>query len=342
MASLGEVARRAAVSRSTVSRVVNGQPGVSPETRRRVQQAIQELKYSPHSVARSLATRKTRIISFVMPEPMKRLFSDYYYPLLLQGAVQAATTRGYQVMLTLCEDVTRSAEMAGRTFVNGYAEGVVVAVSVPFSDVLIPELIASGFPFVCIGRWPGESVSFVDVDNVGAARSATAHLLRLGYRRIGTITGPPKFSVTQERLQGYESALKEYGVLLEPGLIAEGDFTEAGGMAAMHRLLSGSPDAVFVQSDTMAVGATRALRQAGLRIPEDIALVGFDDLPLASLMEPPLTTIRQPVHLMGFMAVDILLGGLEDPAQARGARQLIFPTELVIRESCGALRRGKE
>ncbi len=167
---------------------------------------------------------------------------------------------------------------------------------------------------------------------------ATEHLLRLGYRRIATITGPLNHLHVQDRLAGYRDALESYGIPYDESLVAEGGFTEAGAMAALAKLLPLRPEAIFVQSDTMAAGVMRALRSQNLRVPEDLAIVGFDDIPLASLLDPPLTTVRQPIRLLGFMAVELLLDLLN--GQDDRERKTLFPVELVVRSSCGVTREG--
>ena len=179
-----------------------------------------------------------------------------------------------------------------------------------------------------------DNVSYVDVDNIGASYKAVEHLIKLGYHRIGTITGPTTSTVGIDRKEGYQRAMANHGLDLDESLIAEGDFTEAGGYSAMQSLLPARPDAIFAASDIMAVGAMRATQEARLKIPDDIAFVGFDDLPLASLTNIQLTTMRQSVIQFGSKAVEVLIdlidNGMEPP------RHVIMDTDLVIRESCGA------
>jgi LacI family transcriptional regulator len=332
MATLEDVAKRAGVSRSTVSRVINHHPSVRLETAELVQRAIREVGYRPHSVARSLVTKRTRIIGITIPEAISKLFSDQFFAILLQGAAQACNARGYQLTLTLFDDPRKHEEVYARGLQNGYVEGAVVA-SAPPDDPLIQALRKDRIPAVAVGKQGG--LPYVDVDNYGGARMATEHLLQLGYRRIATVTGPLGHFHVQDRLTGYRAALEEHNVAFEEKLVAEGGFTEAGAMVAMQRLLPLRPEAVFVQGDTMAAGALRALRAAGLRVPEDIGLVSFDDLPLASLLEPPLTTVRQPIRLLGFMAVELLLNQLEG---GKTSQEVVLPVELVVRNSCGAVR----
>jgi LacI family transcriptional regulator len=189
-----------------------------------------------------------------------------------------------------------------------------------------------------VGRpFQPEGISYIEVDNIEGAFNAVSHLIRLGHERIGTITGPHKSTVGVDRLEGYRKALTDRGRNVEESLIAEGDFTEEGGFYAMQRLFSAKPDAIFAASDIMAVGAIRAAQETGLRIPDDIAFVGFDDVPLANHRDPKLTTIRQPVYQFGHSAVDLLIDLIENGREP--ARRVMMGTELIIRDTCGASRR---
>jgi len=334
--TLEDVARLVGVSRSTVSRVINNHPNVRPEVRERVWKVIREVGYQPHAAARSLVTRRTQIIGMVIPEAVTTLFTDPFFPLLLRGATGACNAHQYQLMLSLFTAYANQQDIYRRVLRSGYLDGVVVA-SASLNDPLIPNLLRDGIPFVSVGRHPDERVNYVDVDNVGGARMAVEHLIRLGHQRIATITGPLDMVAGQDRLNGYRQALQARGIPVEEELIAEGDFTESGGMAAMQRLLPASPSAVFVASDTMAIGALKALRQAGRPVPQDIALVSFDDIPIASAIDPPLTTVRQPIERLGSMAIEVLLSVIEGPSE-EGApvHRIVLPTELVIRASCGS------
>jgi LacI family transcriptional regulator len=217
---------------------------------------------------------------------------------------------------------------------NQLVEGVIVS-ALPIEHPLVEQLLIHQLPFVMVGRPSDPSaVNFVDVDNVTGAYSAVSHLVRLGYRQIATITCPSNTMVGQHRRQGYVNALNDRGLSVDERIIVEGDFTEQGGYQAMQQLIPHRPEAVFVGSDTMALGALRALRQAGLAVPRDMALVGYDDLPSAAVSDPPLTTIRQPIRRLGAQAVENLLDILDnDPYPPR---HVIAPTELIIRESCGS------
>ncbi len=334
--TLEEVARLAGVSRSTVSRVINNHPNVRPETRERVQQAIRQSGYRPHRVARSLVTKCTQIIGMVIPEAVTTLFTDPFFPLLLRGATETCNAHHYQLLLSLFNDPVGREEMYQRVLRNGYLDGVIVA-STSLGDPLVPHLLRDQIPFVSVGRHTNKRVHYIDVDNVGGARMAVEHLIRLGHQRIAIITGRLDMPTGQDRLEGYRQALQAHHIQVEESLIVEGDFTERSGRVGMQRLLPASPTAVFVASDMMAIGALKALHQAGWQVPHDVALIGFDDIPAASVIEPALTTVRQPIERMGSMAVDLLLSVLENSSEEEApAHRIILPTELVARASCGS------
>ena len=329
--TLEEVAQLAGVSRSTVSRVINDHPSVRAETRRRVWEAIRESGYRPHAVARSLVTKRTHIIGVVIPELVTDLFTDPFFPILLRGGTEACNERGYQLMLSLFSASADRQEMYERLVGNSYLDGVIVA-SAALDDPLIPDLQRDGVPCVCVGRSAEGRVHSVDVDNVGGAQTAVEYLIGLGHRRIGAVTGRLDTAHGQDRLEGYRQALTTHRIPVNEDLIVEGDFTEGSGMIGVQHLLPAEPSAVFVASDTMAVGVLKALRQAGRRVPQDISLVSFDDIPVASAIEPPLTTVRQPIRRMAALAVETLLDLIEQ--RGSGPRRIVLPTELVIRESC--------
>ncbi len=334
--TLEKVGELAGVSRSTVSRVINGHPNVREQVRERVWQVIRETGYQPHAAARSLVTRRTRIIGVIIPETVNTLFVDPFFALLLRGVTETCNTRGYHLMLSLFSNHVHQEEMYRRLVYGGHLDGVLVA-SARLDDPLVPKLLDDGVRAVLVGRHADSRASCVDIDNVGAARMAVEHLIRLGHRRIATITGPLNMGGGVDRLLGYRQALEAHGLPVEEGLIAEGDFTERGGVVAMQRLLPAAPTAIFAASDSMAIGALKTLREANLRVPEDVALVGFDDIPAVTAIEPALTTVRQPIERLGATAADLLLNLLENPPTvAAPAHRIVLPAELIVRDSCGA------
>lgn len=332
--TLEEVAELAGVSRSTVSRVVNNQVGVREDVRRRVWQVINETGYRPNIAARALASNRSNIISLVIPHAFSTLFTDPYFPRLTQGITMACNKNEQSLTLFLFLNEEEEAKHTGRIANASLFDGVIMASS-QYEDPLIPHLIKNEVPLVIIGRqdrYP--QVSFVDSDNLNGAYAATSHLLRLGYRSVAHIAGPQNMVPGEDRLAGYRNALSDRGRTYREELVVEGDFTEAGGYVAMKRLLPVRPDAVFAASDQLALGAWRAIRDAGLQVPQDFALVGYDDLLPAGEGRPQLTTIRQSIVRMGREAVNVLLDVLENGPTP--PRRVVFDTELVIRESCGA------
>jgi LacI family transcriptional regulator len=332
--TLEEIAKLAGVSRSTVSRVINNHVSVRPTVRERVLQVIEETGYHPDPAARWLASQRSGILGLVVPRAIQFLFTDPYYPRIMQGISQTCNIHDYILSLFLFHTADDEEKIAMRVLRNKLVDGIIVS-ALPIGDPLTAQLQAYEIPFVMIGRPADPStINFVDVDNVSGAYNGVSHLIRTGYQRIATITCPLNTMVGQDRRQGYLNALNERGRSVDEALIIEGDFTEQGGYLAMQRLLHLQPDAVFVASDTMALGALRALRQAGLSVPGDIAVIGYDDLPSSAISDPPLTTIRQPIRRLGAQAVEILLDILNNGPQP--PRHVVTTTELVIRTSCGS------
>jgi LacI family transcriptional regulator len=333
--TIEEIARLADVSRSTVSRVLNNHPSVRPHVRERVLEVMRAQEYTPNAAARSLASSRSRVLSVVIPRSAAQIFTDSFFALALQGISEACVGAGYFVMLSM---VTAEHE---ESFYNQVLRGQhfdgMIMLSSDIDDPLLPRLIRDRLPLVLIGQHPYlEGIVSVDVENREGARLAVEHLIGLGHRRIATICGPLVMTAGLARRDGYKQALLAAGIPISADLQAEGDFTQEGGYAAMQRLLAlGSrPSAVFVASDTMAMGALRALSEAGLRVPADMAVVSFDDLPAAAYANPPLTTVRQPISELGATAVRVLIEQIESADTAPSLVRL--PTTLVVRASCGA------
>lgn len=330
--TLERIAELSGVSKSTVSRVVNDDPRVSAATREHVLGVVRREGYRPNLAARGLVTGKTNVIAAVMPGSVDNILSDPFFVSLLHGVAVAADERDHFVMLSLGETGFRHTvdEIARQGFVAG-----IVFVAGQVDDPLLEPLLASQTPMVSVGRSEDDRVSYIDVDNTASAQQITSHLLRLGRRRVACIAGPSFAPAAADRLDGYKAAIGTFGLRVDENLIYEADFSEASGRAAMRRLLEHRPDAVFAASDRMAAGALNEIRAAGLVVPDDIALVGFDDMPLAAEMEPALTTIRQRPEKLGAAALSLLLDVIADPAAP--SKRTILPTELVVRASCGSL-----
>jgi LacI family transcriptional regulator len=332
--TLEDIAKKCGVSRSTVSRVINNHPNVSEKVRKRVQKEIKNTGFRPHAAARALVSQRSWTIGLVLPRSVNSFFTDPYYPRLIQGIAQGCNLNKYTLGLYLITDAEDEEEIYPRLSRRGSLDGILFQ-SDQIGDQLIDRLAQSRIPLVIIGRpFHNDNISYIDIDNVSAAGLAVNHLLKLGHKRIGTITGPLNTTVGIDRKNGFIQAMQKSGISVDEALIVEGDFTENKGYQGMLKILPGRPDAVFVASDQMAIGAIRALRENGLRVPEDVAIIGFDDLPLANSADLNLTTVHQPVYEFGIKAVefldDLIVNGTTPP------RHIIMGTELVIRESCGA------
>lgn len=330
--TLEEVARLAAVSTATVSRVVNRSPKVRPDTRRAVEKAIARLGYVPNRAARSLVTRRTDTIALVVSESESRVFSDPFFPAIVQGISTAIADTELQLLLLLARGEREHVKVE-RYIRHGHVDGVIL-MSLHGEDPLPRALTEAGIPTVLSGRpRPGERLPYVDADNRGGARAATAHLLSAGRTRVATITGPLDMTVGVDRFDGYVDALRDSGQRMRKGLVEHGDFSREAGARAMKALLRRQPalDGVFVANDPMAIGALEVLQALGRRVPDDVAVIGFDDVAEASSTSPPLTTVRQPLEAMTQAMAELLLRRIDD-ADA-DSEFVVCPTRLIRRAS---------
>ncbi|WP_328296693.1 LacI family transcriptional regulator [Streptomyces sp. NBC_00435] len=339
--TLEAVAARAGVSRATASRVVNGGDGVRPHLVDKVRAAIAELGYVPNHAARTLVTRRTGAVAVIIAEPEIRIFSDPFFSRQVRGISKELTAHDTQLVLLLVED-RGDYDHIERYLAGGHVDGA-LAFSLHTDDPLPAITRRIGMPTVYGGRpgWTGQAggagehgpVSYVDADNRGGAREAVRYLLSRGCRQIAHIAGPLDQTSATDRLDGYRDVLLD----ADPALIAEGDFTAAGGARAMAELLERCPDldAVFAANDLMATGALGVLRERGRSVPGDVALVGFDDAELvAESTDPPLTTVRQDIEGMGRLMARLLLRTLDRTHPALGVPgSVITPTSLVRRGS---------
>ena len=327
--TLEDIAKISGFSRSTVSRVVNRDRRVSSATREHILEIIEEYNFYPNLAARGLASGHTNVLGVIIPAGVPSLFADPYFPILLQGVSNACNKQDYSVMLSI-SDAEFEKRLVGRLVQNHLVDGVIVA-STLLGDPIQTTLTNSDIPFVIIGRQPNLAANVIDVDNRQAVRQAIDFLIEQGYTRIATITGPLNQMAGVDRFDGYKDALIGAGIKVDTRLIVEGNFTEAGGYVGMKLLLPNKPEVVFAASDTTAIGAMRCLNEVGLRVPDDIGLIGFDDIPASSTLTPPLSTVRQPIQGMGEAAANLLIEAIESGSKEHHC--VTLPTELVVRNS---------
>jgi DNA-binding LacI/PurR family transcriptional regulator len=331
--TLEEVAARAGVSRATASRVLRADARVSERAREAVLAAAQEISYVPNLAARTLVTGRSDSLAFLVEESEERMFADPFFLGMLRSAQEAVAEAGLQLVFTVMnrpEDQDRFLSYAA----GGHVDGVLL-LSLHGRDPLPQRLESLGVPTVLSGRplSGGRRLWYVDADNVGGGELATTHLLRDGRSRVATVAGPLDMCAGQDRLAGYRAAVEAHGLSYDESLVSVGDFTAAGGHDAALRLLGRHPevDAIFAASDLAAIGVVRALRESGRRVGDDVAVIGFDDIPAAAELQPPLSTIKQPIAALGTAMTRLLLDRIEG---RRGlTRRTILPVELVLRET---------
>jgi len=340
--NLNDIAKQAGVSRSTVSRVLNDDGYVSDETRQTVQAIINELGYSPNMGARMLRTQRTNVIGVVIPHSIRNVFGDgdpHYFATLIQEIAVTAQQRDVAPVLWIGNSDEAGESFYRRIFQNRLMDGLIIVTSITTEYFLVDNLMKNGMPFVMIGR-PlkyADKMNYVNVDNRQAGRMAVQHLLKIGRRHIAKLTGDLSHADCADRLEGYKDMLQTAGIPIDERLILTGTFTQESGYLRMKQLLGlGLPiDGVFAGTDIIALGAIHAIQDAGLRVPEDISVIGFDDLAMAQTSNPPLTTMHQPIAQKAKMAttllLDVLDGIVEQPARAS------LSARLVVRESCGYL-----
>ncbi|HUG83857.1 MAG TPA: LacI family DNA-binding transcriptional regulator [Euzebya sp.] len=325
--TLDDLAALSGVSRATVSRVING-GSVAPSTREKVAEVLQRTGYRPNLAARSLASGRSGVIGVVMHLDPPLLFGHPYFSGLLQGMSNVLTEHATGMMLWLRN--RSKPEMLDDILRMGLIDGLLVTAHWQ-ADPLVEGLLASAIPTVLIGHHQEDpGASYVGVDHTAGAAEVTRHLLAIGRRRIGHITGVAGSVSGRDRAIGHHQATAAAG-LADPDLVVAGDFNPPSGREAAEILIDRSVDAIFCANDATAIGALEAIRARGLRVPEDIAVAGFDDLDFAATMDPPLTTIRQQVTEQGEEAGRALLGLIADPDS--GPRRVLLPTTLMVRES---------
>lgn len=331
-----DIAKLAGVSRTTVSFVLNNRTDVkiSEATRKKVLNIAKELDYYPHAIATSLVKNKTRTIGLILCQRLESVFSDAFLPRVLLGVSTVAQNKDYKILLQYVEDLTKKGtyySLAREKRIDG------IILSGPMSDDKeLLRLKDENFPIVLMGQIGEDNFSYSDIDNVKAAKNAVQHLISHGHKRIAIITNAPlNYTASESRLSGYKSALEENSIPYDEELIGIGDFTPQSGFKEMQKLLSLKklPTAIFVASDVVAFGVMDALKKGGMKIPQDIALVGFDNVNLSEYVDPPLTTVDLPGYEIGKNAANILIDNIEN--NKNDNKKIILETHLVIRKSCG-------
>ncbi|HEU4630362.1 MAG TPA: LacI family DNA-binding transcriptional regulator [Gemmatimonadaceae bacterium] len=335
--TIRDVATRAGVSVATVSRVFNDSGPVHEETRRRIREAARELRYAPNSAARSLSTRRTSTLGVLLPDLHGEFFSE-----IIRGIDLTAQRRHHHLIVSSSHN-HRSEVAAALRAMRGRVDGLILMSPAVDAETLVAELPVPDTLRVVLLNCAVRDPRFdgLEIDNIGGARAVVEHLTGCGHRRVAMILGPARNHDADERRRGYRAALRAAGLEPRPEWEHSGDFTDAAGYqaaAALLRLVP-RPTAIVAANDAMAIGALSAVREAGLRVPEDMAVVGFDDVPIARYVHPPLTTVRVGIGELGARAAETLLEALAE-GEAHRPRHVVVPTTLVVRDSCGCRDRS--
>jgi len=329
MVKMKNVAKLANVSIATVSRVFTGSDTVAGETRKKVMKAVKELNYHPNVLARQFRMMETKTIIVVVPDITNTFFSQ-----ILRGIEKTARENGYRVLLgDTRNDVTIEHEYL-KALYEKRADGLILLTARMDRNTI--ESLIEKYPVVLACEYlEGSNIPTVSIDNISAARKATEHLIKLGHKRIAHIAGPMNVILSRDRLKGYKQAMKTYRLEVDPLLIAEGDFYYETGYDLMLKLMyiNNPATAIFAANDEMAIGAIKAIQSQGLKVPEDIAIVGFDNIKMSTIFSPSLTTIGQPMYKIGEKAIHLLLDLIKGKKIRKN--QFVLDDKLIIRESCG-------
>ena len=334
-ATVRDVAKRAGVSAMTVSRVVNKQPGVSPKTRERIERAIADLDFAPNRIASGLTSAKSQTLGLIVPDVANPFFAP-----IVRGAEGAARRGGYRVLLCNSESDLRLEQNYVSDLLSHRVEGLLVAPAGDRSRPHLAKLVERGVPIVLVDRRvAGLDCDSVTLDNQNSARELTSHLVRVGHRRIALVADADDVSTGRDRTSGYRSGLEEAGIEFDEDLVFRTSTDQSGGYRVAQQILRSSqkPTAIFAVNNMTALGIFQALREAGVAIPDDIALACFDDVLHLAVIAPFLTVIAQPADLMGATAAQLLLERISGVA-GRQPRQVVLQGELIVRESCGVNR----
>ncbi|NHZ72623.1 MAG: substrate-binding domain-containing protein [Aquificales bacterium] len=334
--TLKDVANQAGVSYQTVSKVLKGQGNVSADTKARIQAVVEELGYRPNIRARNLRVQRSHLIGYSwQPEP-----PDLYNPILekfLQSIIEVAERQDHHILTFAWQQKPDQLEKYRRLIQSGRVDGLILS-SIDFDDPRITCLMELDFPFVAFGRAnPDWDFAYIDVDGETGLRQVTEHLLALGHRRIAVLAWLESSRTGEDRLQGYYQAMQQAGISLEEGWIERGENIVSAGYDGAKRLLqrppAERPTALIGMSDTLAIGAINAVHHLGLTVGRDVSISGFDDTPLSQYLQPPLTTVRQPIWEIGQRSIELLFQIMESPTPT--IRQILLPPKLIIRQSTG-------
>lgn len=328
--TIGEIARIAGVSKTTVSRVINNKPDVDPFTRQKILDLIDQYSFQPNAFAKAISLQKSNHIGLIIPHKAEYVFSNPFYTEVMRGVSTEIDEQGYYLLICYAHEVN---------YLDIYrqkrVEGFVLLSPGSFHQDIIETLDAENVPFVSTAKISDEqNMVFVDVDNFHGATLVMEHLVSLGHRRIAYI-GKPSLKSSIDRLNGYRSVLQKYGHPVDESLVLVTDTSSVeSGYAYTQKLLERPdvPTAILLANDVMAIGALQALQASGVRVPEDLSVAGFDDIPFAQYANPPLTTVRQPAYEKGLHAARILIESLENKSTPES---LILDVELIVRHSTG-------
>lgn len=331
--TLKDIAQKLNISPSTVSRALHNHPKVTQETKKKVREMAKALNYHPDEVARNLKKKKSNIIGVIVPQ-----VKHYFFASIMSGITDVAYNAGYTVMIFQSNEDYKREVINTQAVISQRAAGLLVSISGPTDNHdHFQLLIDRGIPLVFFDRVCEDlKASKVIVDDFDGAFKAVSHLLDKGYRRIGHLAGPQNLSIGKKRMEGYQAALQKYGIPFNEKLVVVGGPNEEHGTASMRQLYDQcdeKPDAIFAVTDPVALGAFMEIKERNLKIPGDIALVGFSDSPISSLIDPPLTTIRQPAYEIGESATQLLLQQIQHKQSVYAPKVIVLETELIIRKS---------
>jgi DNA-binding LacI/PurR family transcriptional regulator len=330
--TIKDVAKKAGVSPSTVSRVISGNSRISEETRKKVLTIMDELGYHPNMNARSLVVRSTETIGMIMPRSAENVFQNPFFPEVIRGISAAAQENAYSILLSAGRD-DEEVQRAVTKMVQGRQVDGVILLNSRIRDPIIRYLREQDFPFIVIGRPVEKNAAYVDNDNMEAAKKATSYLIQKGHRSIAFLGGSPEYMVTKDRLDGYRKALAEAGIPLNPDYILHGEFLEEGGYEAVKQLLikGKQPTAFVVTDDLMAFGVIGALAEVGMRVPDDVSIISFNNVPLARFSSPPLTSVDIGIYQLGYQAAQKLIEQIRNPSIA--SSNTLIATRIIERQS---------